>query len=189
MVAGAGQGTRHLVGLTLGTGLGGGMLVHGRAYYGAEDIAGHFGHLVIDLNGRLCPCGVQGCLEAYVSTGGMLKTAAEIGLHLPEESGVKPLSELAAVGDPQAGEVFRRTADYLAAGIASIAHSVNPDKVVVGGSIALAGELLFGPLRERLAERVFPAARGSLVVEPFALGDRSAVYGAAIQAWHRSREE
>ena len=186
---GAGRGTRHLVGLTLGTGLGGGMLVHGRAYYGSGDIAGHFGHLVIDLHGRRCPCGVQGCLEAYVSSAGMQKTASEVGLDLAAESGAKPIYELAIAGDHRAQEVFARTADYLAAGIASIVHGVNPEKVVVGGAIALAGEILFRPLRERLAERVFPAARPGLRVEPFALGDRSAAYGAAIQALHRAQEE
>lgn len=185
---GAGRGTDHLVGLAIGTGLGGGMMVNGRAHYGADDIAGHFGHLIIDLNGRQCPCGVQGCLEAYVATGGILKTASELGLELSQEEGVKPLYDMALAGDTRAIATFARTADYLAAGIASIVHGLNPQKIVVGGAIALAGDVLFTPLRERLAVRVFPAARPNLSVEPFQLGDRSAVYGAAIQALHHMQE-
>ncbi|HUF75633.1 MAG TPA: ROK family protein, partial [Longimicrobiales bacterium] len=142
---GAGRGVRHLAGVTLGTGIGGGLIVDGRLVHGASGVAGEFGHTTIDFTGRRCKCGNYGCLEAYAS-GPNIAARAREGIEAGCESLIVDLVEgdlgrITAVtvydallqGDQHAHEVMLETAKVLGAGVANIVNMLNPEMVVIVG--------------------------------------------------------
>src|SRR2546430_15075259 len=149
---GAARGASHVVGLTIGTGIGGGIVVGGEVYRGAADIAGEIGHTTIDVNGRLCKCGNYGCLEAYAS-GPAIATRAREALVREDTASLLPslvdgqleritaeiVYTAAKKGDGLANEIVRDTARYLGAGIATLLNVINPDVVVVAGGGGGAG--------------------------------------------------
>lgn len=188
---GAAQGVDHVVGLTIGTGIGGGIILGGEIYHGASDVAGEIGHMTIDANGRLCKCGNQGCLEAYASGPAIAARAVE-GI----ESGAKTalpqyvagdlsritaqvVYEAAHDGDPYALEVVRETAKLLGAGVSSIVNIFNPEVVVICGGVTLAGDKLFGPLTSEVHRRAFKPAWEVCRILPGTLTGTAGVYGAA----------
>lgn len=185
---GAAQGCRHAVGFTLGTGVGGGLIVDGRLYHGASDVAGEVGHITIDANGRRCNCGNEGCLEAYASgpaiarravealAAGAASTLAEVP---PETVTAQHVYQAAAAGDPLARDVVRDTARYLGAGVATLVNIFNPEVVVICGGVTLAGEGLFGPLRQEVNRRAFRPAVEACRIVPGELVHSAGVYGAA----------
>lgn len=185
---GAAQGTRHALGFTLGTGVGGGIIVDGRLYHGASDVAGEFGHITIDANGRRCACGNDGCLEAYASGPAIARRATE-ALHAGAESSLATLDpatitaqrvyQAATEGDALARDVVRDTARYLGAGVANLVNIFNPEVVVVCGGVTLAGDGLFGPLRHEVARRAFKPAVSACRIVPGELVHTAGVYGAA----------
>lgn len=185
---GAAQGTRHAIGFTLGTGVGGGLILDGRLYHGASDVAGEVGHITIDANGRRCNCGNDGCLEAYASGPAIARRAVE-ALQAGAESslgGIDPamisaqtVYQAASEGDPLARDVVRDTARYLGAGVANLVNIFNPEIVVVCGGVTLAGEGLFGPLRQEVARRAFKPAVAVCRIVPGELIHAAGVYGAA----------
>lgn len=185
---GAAQGTRHAVVFTLGTGVGGGLIIDGRLYHGASDVAGEVGHITIDANGRRCNCGNDGCLEAYASGPAIARRAVE-GLRAGAPStlsGLDPATitaqtvyQAAAEGDSLARDVVRDTARYLGAGVATLVNIFNPEIVVICGGVTLAGEGLFGPLRQEVARRAFRPAVEVCRIVPGALVHSAGVYGAA----------
>ncbi len=185
---GAAQGTRHAIGVTLGTGVGGGIIVDGRLYHGASDVAGEVGHITIDANGRRCACGNEGCLEAYASGPAIARRAVE-ALRAGAESTLTALDpaaitaqqvyQAAAEGDPTARDVVRDTARYLGAGVANLLNIFNPEVVVVCGGVTLAGDGLFGPLRQEVARRAFKPAVAACRIVPGELVHSAGVYGAA----------
>ena len=179
---GAGQGTGDLVYLTMSTGVGGGFLSEGRLIRGAFGAAGEPGHIPIVAGGRLCACGLRGCLEAY--TGGNawrdhLRTIAPADSEAVRRAGgdratLRPehVVEAARAGDPWANEVFGLWLDDLAQGIATIVMLLEPRRIVLGTIAVAAGEALcFAPLRARLAQRLWPQQAERLEVVPAALGD------------------
>lgn len=185
---GAAQGTRHAIGFTLGTGVGGGIIMDGRLYHGASDVAGEVGHITIDANGRRCKCGNDGCLEAYASGPAIARRAAEalaagavssLGMVDPDQLTAQHVYEAAASGDPLARDVVRDTARYLGAGVAALLNIFNPEIVVICGGVTLAGEGLFGPLRQEVARRAFRPAVDACQIVPGALVPSAGVYGAA----------
>lgn len=185
---GAAQGTRHAIGVTLGTGVGGGIIVDGRLYHGASDVAGEVGHITIDANGRRCACGNDGCLEAYASGPAIarraveaLKAGAESSLAALEPSQITAQSvyQAATEGDSLARDVVRDTARYLGAGVANLVNIFNPEVVVVCGGVTLAGDGLFGPLRHEVARRAFKPAVSACRIVPGELVHTAGVYGAA----------
>jgi glucokinase len=196
---GAGRGSRYLVGLTIGTGIGGGIVIDGKLYHGASDAAGEIGHTTIDSTGRRCKCGNYGCIEAYASGPAIAARAVEgieagASTSLPSYvDGVlgritaQTVYEAAYAGDAFAQEVVRETAKFLGAGIANLVNIFNPDTVVVLGGVTLAGERLFGPLREEVKRRAFKPAVDACRIVPGELPGTAGVVGAAatfkLQSW------
>lgn len=188
---GAARGTVNAVGVTIGTGIGGGIIIGGRLYRGSSDCAGEVGHMTIDDQGRKCGCGNYGCLEAYASGPAIARRAAE-GIEAGEESMLKSMVqgdlrritaqtvyEASAAGDQFALEVVRDTARFLGTGVANLINIFNPEAVVVCGGVTLAGERLFTPLRREVVKRAFrPAVRICRIV-PGELTGTAGVYGAA----------
>ncbi len=188
---GAAKGARHAIGVTIGTGIGGGLILDGQLYHGASDCAGEIGHITIDTEGRRCNCGNYGCLEAYASGPAIAKRAVEAVAsgyesRLAEFAGgdlaqvtAQTVYEAAAHQDPLALEVVNDTAKFLGIGIANLLNIFNPEVVVVCGGVTLAGERLFAPLRREVARRAFRPAVDACRIVPGALSGTAGVYGAA----------
>jgi glucokinase len=188
---GAAQGAKTVVGFTIGTGIGGGIVIDGKLFHGASDVAGEIGHTTIELNGRHCKCGNYGCLEAYAS-GPAIATRAREVLVREESASLLPtmvdgdfdqitaqtVYDAAQNGDAVAQEVVRDTARYLGAGIASLLNILNPDTVVVAGGVTAAGEALFGPLRAEVRRRAFRPAVEAVRIVPAELPGTAGVVGA-----------
>jgi glucokinase len=196
---GAAQGTEHVVGLTIGTGIGGGIVLHGEIYHGASDIAGEIGHMTIDSTGRRCKCGNYGCLEAYASGPAIAARAVE-GIEsgadstLPQYVGgdlgkvtAQVVYEAAHDGDAYALEVVHETAKLLGAGVANIINIFNPQVVVICGGVTLAGDKLFVPLRSEVKRRAFKPAVDVCRILPGTLPGTAGVYGAAAVFLHQMK--
>ncbi|MCX7819043.1 MAG: ROK family protein [Kiritimatiellae bacterium] len=186
---GAGRRYRHAVFLTLGTGVGGGIVLDGRVWRGAYSMAGEIGHVPIDLHGVRTPTG-RGGLEEYVGNRQIVRRARRLLRHrrsiLPDLVGgnlreltPRHLADAAAKGDAVALEVFDYMADCLATALAGITYLLQPEAFIVGGGVAAAGDVLFGPLRRHLTERLSPFFAKYIRVEPAALGNRGGMIGAA----------
>lgn len=188
---GAGRHARNLVGVTLGTGIGGGVILDGRLVQGASATAGELGHMSIDFHGRRCKCGNYGCLEAYAS-GPNIAARAREGLEAGAESVLLgmvdgDLDRLTAAtvyeailrGDAYAGEVMLETAKILGAGLANIVNVLNPEVVVIVGGVTRAGHYLFNPLRAEVRRRAFRSADGVCRIVPGELPETAGVIGAA----------
>jgi glucokinase len=188
---GAARGARHVVGVTLGTGIGGGLILDGRLFHGASDVAGEIGHMTIEVDGRWCGCGNHGCLEAYAS-GSAIAARAREALADGRPSAMRDLAggDLAALttahvygaaagGDAAARAIVAETARYLGTGIASLLNVFNPDVVVIAGGVTQAGDALLGPVREEVARRAFRAATDACRIVPATLGRGAGVIGAA----------
>jgi glucokinase len=188
---GAGRGVDTLVGLTLGTGIGGGIVLDGQIYHGCSDVAGEIGHMTIDSTGRRCKCGNYGCLEAYASGPAIALRAMEgieagVETILTEMVGGK-LEDITAAtvyegvvaGDDYANEVMKDTAKFLGAGIANIINILNPQMVVIAGGVTRAGEHLFVPLRAEVRRRAFRSAEERCSIVSGVLPGTAGVVGAA----------
>ncbi|HET7250385.1 MAG TPA: ROK family protein [Gemmatimonadales bacterium] len=188
---GAARGMQHVIGLTIGTGIGGGIVLNGDIYRGASDIAGEVGHMTIDSTGRLCKCGNYGCLEAYASGPAIAARATE-GTQAGADTSLpryvnNDLSKITAQvvydaahdGDEFALEVVRDTAKFLGAGVASLINIFNPQVVVICGGVTLAGDKLFVPLRSEVKRRAFKPAVDVCRILPGELPGTAGVYGAA----------
>lgn len=188
---GAGQGTESMAVLTLGTGVGGGVVVFGQLLRGIDGTAAELGHLKVQRDGRLCGCGSKGCLEAYASVSGMVRTAREglesgrqsklLEMGREAEEGItgKMIFEAAKDGDVFARWVFEETATWLGLGIASIVHFQNPERVVLCGGMIAAGDMLFEPVRRIVRENTFEVPGKRCEILPAGLGADSGVLGAA----------
>jgi len=167
---GAARGARNVIGLTIGTGIGGGIILNGQLFHGASDVAGEVGHTTIDSTGRRCKCGNYGCLEAYASGPAIAERARE-ALAGNEESiltgmvngnlaeiTAQTVYEAAQRDDDLAREVVRDTARFLGTGIANMLNIFNPDIVVVMGGVTQAGDALMDPLRAEVRRRAFKPA-------------------------------
>lgn len=188
---GAGRGAASLVGVTLGTGIGGGLVMDGRIVHGASSTAGELGHMSIDFHGRRCKCGNYGCLEAYAS-GPNIAARAREGLEAGAESVLTvlvdgDLDRLTAAtvyeailrGDAYAGEVMLETAKILGAGLANIVNVMNPEVIVIVGGVTRAGHYLFNPLRAEVRRRAFRRAEEVCRIVPGELPETAGVIGAA----------
>jgi glucokinase len=194
-VCGAGAGTTDMIMLTLGTGVGGGIISGCRPLRGFSGAAGELGHIIIDVDGPKCPanCPNWGCLEAYAA-GPAMGAAAQVAAELEPESGLgralaagrpihsKLLTKLALEGDVVSIAVLERIGEYLGAGLVTLSNIFDPELFVIGGGAAAAGELLFEPARRVLASRALPPARDRARVVPAALGLDAGFIGAAALA-------
>ena len=192
---GAGVGAREMLMLTLGTGVGGGIICGGRPYRGCSGAAAELGHIIIDVNGRKCPanCSNHGCLEAYVAGPAMAaaaraaavaEPATALGRALATGHAVdsRLLTRLGKEGDAGAVAVLARVGEYLGAGLVTLVNIFNPEVIVIGGGAAAAGELLLGPARAVLRARGSLPARDQVRVVPAALGPDAGFIGAAALA-------
>ena len=188
---GAARGSEHVVGVTIGTGVGGGVIIGGRLYHGASDCAGEFGHTTLDAQGRKCKCGNYGCLEAYASgpsianraveairAGAVSVIPAKVGGDLDLVT-AQEVYQASQEGDEVALEVVRDAARYLGAGIANLINIFNPEVVVVCGGVTQAGDRLFAPLRQEVTRRAFRPAVEACRIVPGELSGTAGVYGAA----------
>lgn len=188
---GAARGAEHVVGLTIGTGIGGGIVLNGEIYRGASDIAGEIGHMTIDSTGRRCKCGNYGCLEAYASGPAIAARAVE-GIEAGADSALpryvagdlrkvtaQVVYDAAHDGDEYALEVVRDTAKFLGAGVANIINIFNPQVVVICGGVTRAGDRLFVPLRSEVKRRAFKPAVDVCRILPGELPGTAGVWGAA----------
>lgn len=190
---GVGVGIRDLVYLALGTGVGGGIISGGQLIEGTLGVAGEVGHVAVSLEGPRCSCGSIGCLEAYVS-GWAITRDAEIVATTEDGSAIRhaaagnPITPTvvavaASEGDPAALALLDRAGRALGAGIGSFVNLFNPELVVIGGGVATLGEALLAPARRALAEHAFPVQRAAIRLVTSALGDDTALYGAAALAF------
>jgi glucokinase len=179
--------------LTLGTGIGGGIVVDHRVVRGAHGGAGEWGHMVIAADGPLCTCGNRGCLEMLVSGTALGRAAQEAAVALPDSGFGRALAagrsitgmlatELAHDGDPIARDVVAGIGHFLGVGIGNVVNVLNPEVVVVGGGVIAAGELLLAPARQVVAERALAPSRDQVRIVPTRFGDASGMIGAAILA-------
>jgi glucokinase len=181
---GAGAGTRHMVYLTISTGVGGGVVIDGRLYRGAGGNGGELGHVTVDCDGRPCRgCGRSGCLEAYVSGTSIAERAQEAGM---DGATAADVAAAAKAGDPIASAVWEETTTALACGLTSIVNLFEPELVVLGGGVVGGtGEQLLGPVRTRVLADAMPPAAAEVRIVESALGKRVGVVGAAAIAVDR----
>ncbi|MDR3659242.1 MAG: ROK family protein [Mycobacterium sp.] len=176
---GAGRGARFMLGMVVSTGIGGGLVLDGKPFHGRTGNAGHVGHVVVAPGGALCTCGGHGCVETVASGPQLARWAHDHGWDAPPEADARDLADAAGRGDPVAVQAFARGADAIAAAIASAAAVCDLDLVVLGGGVASAGDVLFGPLRAALDRYTGLAFLRGLRVVPAELGGGAGLVGAA----------
>jgi glucokinase len=175
---GAGRGLRHLLYVTVGTGVGGGEVLHGRIYHGATGGTGQIGHVVVDPGGPPCGCGGRGCVEVYASGAGILARAREA--NVPGEPTTAAVFAAAAGGDPAAAAVIDAGADALGVALATYVNLNNPEAIVLGGGVADASPSYRARVELAMRERAIPALAEVVSVVPGALGDDAGTIGGAL---------
>lgn len=175
--AGGARGFREVVMLTLGTGVGGGLILNGRLYSGSRGIAGELGHFTLYQDGGACSCGKRGCLEEYASVTALIaraqRQAGRTGLD------GRRIFEGAAQGDPPLRLALEGWLDDVAAGVTGLVHIFNPELVLIGGGVSAQEELLLRPLRARVLAGVMPRFAEGLRIERAVLGNDAGMIGAA----------
>ncbi len=195
MTYGAARGMKDFIMITLGTGVGSGIVVNGQMVYGHDGFAGELGHLVMKRNnGRICGCGRTGCLEAYCSATGVARTAREF-LEVRNEKSLlrnipidqitsKDVYDAAVAGDKLAKEIFDYTGDILGQALADMVAFSSPQAIILFGGLAKSGDLLLRPLRESFEKNLFPAYRGKIQIIISELKESdAAVLGASALGW------
>ncbi|WP_139328602.1 ROK family protein [Paenibacillus odorifer] len=189
-VRGAGKGSNNMVYVTFSTGIGAGIVMDGELLLGTNSFAGELGHNIIDPSGTECSCGRYGCWEVFASGTAIrdmalrrMESGTSMITELANRSGEKINSrhvfEAMALKDPVAVEVIERTIHYMAIGLANAVHTFNPDRIVIGGGVSKAGELLFPALREKTEELVMKPYKGTYTIESAGLRDDVGLIGAA----------
>jgi len=187
-VYGAGRGCRHLIYMTVSTGIGGGLIIDSRLYRGATGVAGELGHMVIDPDGPLCGCGNRGCLEALASGTAIAARGEELVAQggsallakLAQEQGeltAETVCRAAQQGDAASREIAQRAGYYLGVGLASYVNIFNPEVIIVGGGLVKEGELLLGPARAEMEARAMSEALKAVQLKLAELGDYVGVMG------------
>ena len=165
--------------LTIGTGIGGGLVAGGALLRGAQGAAAEFGHMTIDFDGPLCPCGSHGCLEAFVSGTALAREARALGLELTAAQ----VAELAHDGHAGARALVTEMGSRLGTGLANLVNAFNPEVIVVGGGVLALGDLLLEPAREEVARRALAPSRDLVRIVPTRFGAESGMLGAAVMAF------
>jgi glucokinase len=192
MWKGAGNGAKDLVCVTLGTGVGGGVIANGDIVHGKRGAAGEIGHITsIAVGGAPCNCGKSGCLETIASATGIVRLAHE-ALQKGQQEGklgeifreygqvsAKDVFDAARNGEKSALEVIENVASHLGVALANIANTLNPEKIVLGGGVSRAGDILLGPVKENFLKHSFPSVAKSTEIAIATLGNDAGVIGAA----------
>jgi glucokinase len=190
MIFGGAKGMKDFIILTLGTGLGSGIVVDGKMVYGHTGFAGEVGHMVVEPGGRVCGCGRQGCLEAYASASGLVRTVSLMISEMADKSPLrdippsqltsKAIAEAAAKGDPIAVKAMQYTAEKLGLGIINSIVYTSPEAIFLFGGLAQAGELIFKPVREYLEKYNYVLFRDTVKILPSGISESNgAVLGSA----------
>lgn len=195
MTYGAARGLKDFIMITLGTGVGSGIVINGQLVYGHDGFAGELGHMIVKRNnGRICGCGRTGCLEAYCSATGVARTAREFLEIRSEPSALRNISideitskdvyEAAIAGDKLAREIFTYTGTILGEAMADMVVFSSPQAFILFGGLAKSGELLLRPMREALDKSVMPVFRGKakIMLSELKEGD-AAILGASALGW------
>ena len=188
---GAGKGCENLICITVGTGIGSGLIVNGKLVRGASNAAGEIGHIKLQMtDGPICGCGDTGCLEAFASGPSIVAMAEDYirggkSTKFREMANSNPITpyivcEAAKAGDPVAKRIFTIMGEYIGIGMASVVNLLNPEKIIVGGGVADAGEILMTPLKETLKKRAMKIAGEAVEVVPAQLGNTAGVIGASL---------
>ena len=187
---GAGKGCENLICITVGTGIGSGLVINGKLVRGASNAAGELGHIKLDMHGGpLCGCGDRGCLEAFASGPSIVALAEEYikgGKSTKYRELANPditpyiVSEAAKQGDPVAKRIFTIVGEYIGIGLASVVNLLNPEKIIIGGGVAAAGDILLNPIKENLIKRAMPIAASAVEIVPAQLGNSAGVIGASL---------
>jgi glucokinase len=195
---GAGRGVRNMVCYALGTGIGGGIVIGHKLYKGTHGMAGELGHIPVETNGRQCSCGRQGCVEAYASATGIVTTAKELcGKRIgadatpfvkavnaaPAAVTSKMVYEWVKKGDPVALAVNDHACDMLARAIGMTLNSLTPDRVVLGGGVMMAGQIIIDTVLRHLPKYCFTEIRETCEIVAAALGEDAGVLGAGAMAF------
>lgn len=194
MIYGEAVGMKNFVELTLGTGVGSGIVANGQLIYGCDGFAGELGHMVVEPEGRPCGCGRKGCLETYCSATGVVRTTVVMLEESTDATSLRdiPREELtsydvykaAMAGDAMAQEVFRQTGRRIGVACANIATFLSPEAFIFFGGLAQAGDLLFRPMEEAYNENVLSLYKGKAKFLKSGLdGAKAAVLGASAIAW------
>jgi glucokinase len=194
---GAGKGSEHMILVTLGTGIGGGLILDGRLYYGASGGAGEIGHMQLVSGGPVCGCGRPGCLEALASGIALAREAAALAMSEPaglvagmarshgQEPDARILDEAANAGDEAADAIIRQAGRYLGAGLTNLVDVFNPEVIVIGGSLRKLGERYLGTAYEVVRREAFRQHQGDVRFVEAAFGDEAPAIGAALVALDR----
>jgi predicted NBD/HSP70 family sugar kinase/biotin operon repressor len=179
---GAGRGTRVMAYLRLSAGIGAGLVIDGRPFRGARGVAGEIGHVLVDPQGPICRCGNRGCLETFVAGPALCELLRRS--HGPLT--VKDLLRLAKEGDAGCQRVVADAGRVVGRAVADLCNYLNPDLVVVGGDLSVAGDLVIEPMREAVRRFAIPAAADDVEIVAGTLGDRAELLGALALAGHES---
>ena len=188
---GAGKGCENLICITVGTGIGSGLIINGKLVRGASNAAGEIGHIKLQMHdGPICGCGDTGCLEAFASGPSIVAMAEEYILggkstkyrEMANGGAITPfiVAEAAKAGDPVARRIFTRMGEYIGIGMASVVNLLNPERIIVGGGVADAGDILLNPLKETIKKRAMKIAGETVQVVPAQLGNTAGVIGASL---------
>ena len=195
---GAGRGLQHMVSITLGTGVGGGIITHGMLLRGAQGAGGELGHVTIDPTGPRCGCGNYGCLEALASGTAIQRRAREVAnerstsalgrLAIERQVLGEDVTRLAQEEDDASISVLEETGRWLGIGLAGFVNTFNPEVIAVGGGASRAGELILKPARKEVQLRASSPSRDLVEIKEATLGPESGVLGAAALAGSEDRE-
>ncbi|MEU1123751.1 ROK family transcriptional regulator [Streptomyces sp. NPDC005899] len=175
LVWGSGRGVRDLAYIKVASGVGAGLVIDGHIYRGPGGTAGEIGHITLDEAGPVCRCGNRGCLETFTAARYVLPLL--MPSHGPDLT-MERVVQLAREGDPGCRRVVGDVGRHIGSGVANLCNLLNPSRVVLGGSLAEAGELVLGPIRDSVSRYAIPSAARQLSVLPGALGGRAEVLGA-----------
>lgn len=191
-VVGASVGTKNSVLVTLGTGVGGGVILNGQPFMGSHGVATEVGHFIVRMDGIPCTCGNKGCWERYASATALIREGRELAQREPqgmiarqvqgdmEQVTAKLVIDCAKAGDPGAQELFRQYAYWVAVGLANLINAYDPEVILLGGGVSAAGQFLLDAVRERLPQLVFFKTMPYARVELAKLGNDAGIIGAAM---------
>ena len=188
---GAGRGCENFVCITVGTGIGSGLVINGKVVRGAANAAGEIGHIKLQMeDGPLCGCGDSGCLEAFASGPSIVAMAQEYlkggksakFRELAGDGEITPyiVAKAAEAGDPVAKRIFEKMGYYIGMGLTSVINLLNPEKIIIGGGVAECGELLLDPIRRTINDRAMKVQREAVEIVPAELGNSAGVIGASM---------
>ena len=188
---GAGKDCENFICMTIGTGIGSGIVINGKLVRGAANAAGELGHIKLQMHeGTLCGCGDTGCLEAFASGPSIVKMAKEYLLggkstkyqEMANGGEITPyiVAQAAQEGDPVAQRIFTKMGEYIGFGLSSVVNLLNPERIIIGGGVADAGDILLDPIKETIKKRAMKVAGSSVEIVPAKLGNTAGVIGASL---------